>query len=273
MRVVILRVREWKLARLAEYTSTTGKLFMPSQSWRAVTSHGGSRDVDIAFNWTSKGLDHNTNRIQVDSTEPLYPEYSNHPSYLSSMTWKWNRKRVNSLMEVNKTSSTSSLSPAEIATETDKAHMLKGRLAPLPGPILERISETLTADSSQHSVRFSDVEIRPYRIILGDNAWTDLPLGLDWEYDDPQRVTVQDFEESQHFRDGAYKSANDYEPLTAPERYARLRRAGYTDLQIRKLNRRRKIELVMEWAYRQNRDEPTPSPCLNGHVYFGRYVM
>lgn len=127
--------------------------------------------------------------------------------------------------------------------------------------------------SSQQSVRFSDVEIRPYRRLLGDHAGTDVPLGLGWDYAAPQRHSVDAFESAQHGKPETYQSANDYEPLTSIQRTERLRRAGYSHKRIRALERRRKIELVKEWAYRQNREELTPAPCANAHVYMQRYIV
>jgi hypothetical protein len=196
------------------------------------------------------------------------------------MTWTWNRKRHKRVMAIKEASSFSSLSSAEMFAE-DKAH--KKQSPPLAAPALKHshsaqnestfASATQDSQSSKHSVRFSDVEIRPYRITLGDNAWTDIPLGLDWDYDEPQCVSIDAFEDNQHFKAGTYKSANDFEPLTTLERLERLRRAGYTGRQVRQLERKRKIELVMSWAYRHNREELTPSPCFNGHVYFHRYVI
>lgn len=190
------------------------------------------------------------------------------------MAWQWkNRKRFNTVMAVKEPfcSSSNSLSSAEMNVD-EKMHKKT-----FPPAVHNRATGSqLRRSGSQRappSVHFDHVEIRTYKTILGDNPFTDIPLALDWDYDEPQRWSVDEFEDAKHFKPDTYKSANDYEPLTTLERHARLLKMGQTKESIRNEERRRKVGLIMDWAYRQNRDELTPSPCYNGCIYFNRYVV
>jgi hypothetical protein len=222
------------------------------------------------------------------------------------MSWRWNRKRFIANMALSDKSSgsfttnttcnspstsSSYYSPSVVEDSPLDQRTLRAPnkelpMVPLPEIPAFQADRARTDNACQtqlpacpsssplvSSVRFTHVEIRSYKTMLGDNAFTDLPLGLDWDYAEGQRWSVEEFEQAVHFKEGTYKSANHYEPLTARERFWRLRLMGHSPSSIRTAERRRKIELVLEWAYRQNRDELTPSPCYNGYIFYKRYVI
>jgi hypothetical protein len=123
-----------------------------------------------------------------------------------------------------------------------------------------------------HAVRFSHADIRSYKLILGDNPFAEIPLGLDWDHSHAIQKSCDEMEARQH-DDPHYVAAQHMETMTVEERVARLRQVGYTYHQIRNEERLRCITLVFEWAYRCNRDDAIAPPCPNGSILFRRYVI
>lgn len=119
-------------------------------------------------------------------------------------------------------------------------------------------------------VRFDDVSVRRYRLIVGDNPYSEVPLALDWAHTNTEHLTVDAFEKN---KADDCVCAKDLEPLDLNQRQIRLRQVGYTIDRIRQEERRRRISQLMEWAYRQNRDEAAVYSCPNGAVLFKRYIM
>jgi hypothetical protein len=121
-------------------------------------------------------------------------------------------------------------------------------------------------------VVFSHVEFRLYKRVIGDNPYTEVPLALGWEYEAARRQPVEEHQERQLSRP-EYKDAQMILPLERGEREALLLGAGYTKERIRLEERRRRIQLLLEWAYRQNREESTVYGCCRGPILFKRYIM
>jgi len=141
------------------------------------------------------------------------------------------------------------------------------------------LDATVTEDEScttlvKPNVSFSDVEVRRHRLILGDNPYCEFPLGLDWEHDDqPEIMPIDRYEETRNSTRPDYTYAQDMEPLDITERQARLRRAGYTNEQLLTEERRRRVTMLIEWTYRQNRDEAVVFSAPNGANMFKHYIM
>lgn len=171
--------------------------------------------------------------------------------------------RMRNLNKVS-SSSSSSLSEAEIKVHNDESTQKRVRIAALTN------EATAATEQSKH-VSFSFVEVRQHQLILGDNPYAEIPLGLGWDFNVTPPASVDEFEKEYH-ESPDYKIAKELEPLDLAERQSRLRGVGYTNEQIRQEERMRRINLVMEWAYRRNRGEPAAT-CPNGAVIFKRYVM
>lgn len=172
------------------------------------------------------------------------------------MAWNLFRKT----RRLDKVASSSSLSDAELRVEDAPSSLLKSGTA-----------SATTNPVNKSTVSFTDVEVRHYKLIVGDNPFVEVPLSLDWDYDESQLVSVDEFEE-RHSRDD-YIHAQDMEPLDLSVRQVILRGVGYSNMQIRAEERRRRVILLMEWAYRHNREEPCVYSCANGPVLFRRYIM
>jgi hypothetical protein len=126
--------------------------------------------------------------------------------------------------------------------------------------------------SNDKRVAFSDVETRRHKRVVGDNPYTEVPLALGWEHETTQRETVEEHQARQLSRP-EYKDAQKILPLERNEREALLRGAGYSNEKIQLEERRRRIQLLLEWTYRQNREESTVYGCARGPILFKRYIM
>lgn len=68
--------------------------------------------------------------------------------------------------------------------------------------------------------------------------------------------------------------SEDLEPISMEERVHLLKRvAGYTRPEINREERRRRMQIMMEWTYRKDPSDVTqPCPISNFEVFFNRYV-
>jgi len=122
-------------------------------------------------------------------------------------------------------------------------------------------------------VSFKDVETRHYKLILGDNPFTEVPLGLGWEYGEESDCCTVDEHEERNQSNGAYVHAQYMEPMDVSSRQARLRSVGYSREQIRKEERMRRITVLQEWAYRCNREDSVICTVPNGAAMFKHYIL
>ncbi|CAB9530111.1 expressed unknown protein [Seminavis robusta] len=154
------------------------------------------------------------------------------------------------------------------------------------------------------SVAFSDVTVRQYELILGDNPGCKYPLSLGWNYAEQAMVQVDAFEQDRERRMDVSKNDrieprlyfapdetsplymaadhylsdvhmeqdySDYKPhvpteLSLYERRARLRAFGYTEANLRNLERQRLTALALEW-----KNGGTPAFPFS-HKYVSRYT-
>lgn len=118
-------------------------------------------------------------------------------------------------------------------------------------------------------VTFSDVQTRHYYRVLGDNPNTKVPLSLGWDVESTTLETVDEHDA----RVSGYKGDRTFQRLQRDEREALLRHAGYNMDQVQVEERRRRVLLLLEWTYRQNREESAVFGCLHGPTLFKRYIM
>lgn len=179
------------------------------------------------------------------------------------MAWHMLRR----MRKLDKVASSSSLSDAEI--KVDEASLTNKKNSH------NRVDVSVTEDESscpnKPLVTFSDVHVRRYRLIVGDNPYCEVPLALDWDHGESQVISVDSYDE-QHEK-LTYVFAQDMEPLNREEREARLRRVGYSNERIRQEERRRRVVLLLEWTFRRNREEAEPFTAPNGAEMFKRYIM
>lgn len=115
-------------------------------------------------------------------------------------------------------------------------------------------------------VSFSNVQVRTYELIVGDNPDCSFPLSLGWRYQEEDTLDVDSFEQQRHERQedaigntytnlqqpqhqppGPSKCLPKF-PLTLHQRRLRLRSLGHTEVDLRRAERKRRIELALQWA-------------------------
>ena len=115
---------------------------------------------------------------------------------------------------------------------------------------------TQTATRPRKSVAFSCVEVREHGLILGDSPDIDngFPLMLDWKYNKDTKILPVD----EHQERAEALTRSPIEELDPDQRRLRLRSVGYTEAELRLAERRRKIQLIHEFAYGNNKQNPPP---------------
>jgi hypothetical protein len=142
---------------------------------------------------------------------------------------------------------------------------------------IKSTTSTSTSASTQKlpkpkkKVQFADVHVRVYNRILGDNPYVEIPLAIGWEYTVEEPSSVEEHEVRQFKPD--YVKANDMEPLEQNERIQKLVSVGIPKVVIQREERRRKIQIVKEWAYRMDPKDTTPCTCHYGQILIQRYLM
>jgi hypothetical protein len=91
-----------------------------------------------------------------------------------------------------------------------------------------------------------------------------------WEYDDKQTLSVDDYEISRL----THRDVSDIEALPPEDRMVRLQTVGYSKEQLRREERRRRVQLVMEYAYRNDAEDSfyLDTCCPNADVLYKRYI-
>jgi|UPI000581A1C5 hypothetical protein len=124
-------------------------------------------------------------------------------------------------------------------------------------------------------VQFTNVNVRTYELILGDNPFVEYPLSLGWKYTTSEAIPVDAFDKRHQLEiTPDYAGAQKLKPLSGLERRRhRLLRVGYDDKMLRREERRRRIQLAQEWAYRNDRSEAVVCSCPNPMVFLKRYIL
>jgi hypothetical protein len=204
---------------------------------------------------------------------------------------------------------------AEMLVETRKKdlHPPRSDLLSLAGS-LSQVNDTLlmskvkTKTASDKKVSFSDVQVRTYELILGDNPDCSFPLSLGWKYNTADRVDVNTYEDERQpkrassprvasiepdlntihigqvldplflttntrIRDNAVDYASStMVPLTLQERRLRLRAQGHSEQRLRQQERKRRVQLALEWSSGQFPNEEGGFP-YNTCAYFRHYIL
>jgi hypothetical protein len=204
-----------------------------------------------------------TTVAEVKETLPLL-------SFNPIMGWR-NRLRI-----ANKGSSSSS--DAEVPAHHDEKRAKSVPTKNSPDNVTKSTTSTSTSATTQtlpkpkkKQVHFSDVNVRVYNRILGDNPYVEIPLSIGWEYSVEEPSSVEDHQARQFEPD--YANASGMEPMEQAERMQKLESVGIPKEVIRRGERRRKIQIVKEWTYRMDPADVTPCTCHYGQILIQRYLM
>jgi hypothetical protein len=185
---------------------------------------------------------------------------------------------------------------------------LAGSLSQLNEPVL--MGKVKTKKASDKMVSFSDVQVRTYEVILGDNPDCSFPLSLGWKYSTAHKADVNTYEDEQQpkrtpkprlqvasiepdlntmhigqvldplfltTKTRTQDNAVDYAsstiaPLTLHERRLRLRAQGHSEQSLRQQERKRRVQLALEWSSGQFPKEAGGFP-YNTCAYFRHYIL
>jgi len=168
--------------------------------------------------------------------------------------------------------------PRQVSPLEHKAHhpqyykRLKRTRVVTPPPTVENSVE-IDKPPSNKRVTFSTVSKRLYNPILGDNPHVAFPLSMGWTYNEQEEIPVEIYDCDFHELEPDYVYAQDMEPLEVEERRMRLKAVGYTEKQLQQEERRRRIQLVLEWARSPNRQEGLPCTVTNASIFLQRYIL
>jgi hypothetical protein len=170
-----------------------------------------------------------------------------------------------------------SVSDAEVAVHHNEKRSKTGSV---PNTNPTNTTETNTSISvnvkihagPRKNVHFSDVEVRIYNRILGDNPYVEIPLSIGWKYTSEETLPVDEHEARQFQAD--YLNAKNMEPMEeVAQRMEKLLSAGIPKEVIQRDERRRKIQIVKEWLYRNDPKDTTPCTCHYGQILIQRYLI
>ena len=109
-------------------------------------------------------------------------------------------------------------------------------------------------------VGFTTVEVRKYAVVLGDNPDASYPITLDWAHTKSRKMPINDFD---------VVRIECPARLTVDERIERLRKMGFSNTELRTMERDRKMSLLKEWEqglFDELEDRmfaPPPSVCTD----------
>lgn len=172
--------------------------------------------------------------------------------------------------------SPSSLSEAEVPVHKDEKRI---KVAPWAPPATTKdtavvdttiSSATRVAPAERKQVRFSDVQVRRYNRILGDNPYAEIPLAIGWLYSLESTSSVDKHEE--HQLEDEYINAHHMEPLEIDQRIEKLLAVGLSRDSIYREERRRSLMIAQEWQFRIDPTDTTPCTCRHGKILIQRYL-
>jgi len=122
-------------------------------------------------------------------------------------------------------------------------------------------SSTIHEPQKRNSVTFSTVEVRYYNRVLGDNPSCDFPLSLGWRHESSKPVPVNDFDR-RHESDSLYVNAKHLSPTDVQYRkqlFCHI--AGFSETQLRREERRRRLQLIQEVFCSSNASADASAAC------------
>lgn len=163
-------------------------------------------------------------------------------------------------------------------------------------PVDVKVAETTSATPSskkkqKKNVTFSTVHMREYELIIGDNPDCSFPLSLGWRFVEHESMDLGVYESEHKPRRiqgrledrvhvgqllGLIAPAIDplmvttMRPLTLYERRLILRANGHSEQSLRKAERRRRVELALQWA---SGHFPKQEPYPYSQRFFLNYVL
>jgi hypothetical protein len=120
------------------------------------------------------------------------------------------------------------------------------------------------------NVSFDSVTVRNFNLILGDNDGCSVPLSIGWKWVESEPMPVDIYDKIYH-QDPNYVCAKKLEPLDLEERKRRLYAVGYSKQHLQREERRRRVQLAMQWAYQTTK---TVNDCPNANItiFIERYA-
>ena len=157
--------------------------------------------------------------------------------------------------EILKSTSKESTTSLKEAPMCESTPLMEEQLRPNNSSKPDLMAPIYKLASSSHQtekhVSFSEVHVRTYQVILGDNPECSCPLSLGWKHTVWDIVDIDTYEtlkertREQHLA-GPLSFAR--APLSLHERRLRLRSMGFTENELRRSERKRRIELSLQWA-------------------------
>lgn len=133
------------------------------------------------------------------------------------------------------------------------------------------LNKTKVEKGSSKNVTFNSVTVRNFNLILGDNDGCNVPLSIGWKWVESEPILVDIFDKMYH-QDPDYVCAMKLEPLNLEERKQRLYSAGYSKQALLHEERRRRVQLAMEWANHQTKNNSHDCPSANTSFFIKRYL-
>jgi hypothetical protein len=149
----------------------------------------------------------------------------------------------------------------------------KTRKRPLSSALAGSSHATKAGKGVGKKVSFYSVTVRYYNLILGDNDGCNVPLAIGWKWVESEPMPV-DIYDMMHHQGPDYVCAMKLSPIAPEERKRRLYATGHSKQDVRREERRRRIQLAMQVAYQATKtvDDSAPS-SKNTSIFIERYLL
>jgi hypothetical protein len=123
------------------------------------------------------------------------------------------------------------------------------------------------------NVSFNSVTVRNFNLILGDNDGCNVPLSIGWKWVESEPMPLDTYDQMFHQEDPDYVCARRMQPLNLEQRKRRLYSTGYSKQDVRREERRRRIQLAMAYRAAKNGDDCRPIIGANTSIFIERYLL
>jgi hypothetical protein len=163
------------------------------------------------------------------------------------------------------------------SSEIGVRDLSRSRKRSLPSSVSLSHQDSLRPEEKQgngKNVSFDSVTVRYFNLILGDNDGCCVPLSIGWKWVESEPMSVDIYDEMYH-QDPDYVCAMKMKPLDLEERKRRLYVTGYSKQDVRREERRRRIQLAMSYGATENGDECCPIIAANANtsIFIKRYLL